>query len=124
MVRRLLLSAFASDERGLSSSFFFPKGARGETNRAATVAAAGNRRREMYGPQRPRLLDRSRVLDSGAAPTAQRPLRADPCAHARALIESFGYRSALQIARNNAHISRWREDYWPRVLAAVQEQNA
>jgi hypothetical protein len=46
--------------------------------------------------------------------------RPDPRGHARALIESFGYRSALQIARNNAFIERAREDYWPRVLDAVQ----
>jgi hypothetical protein len=78
----------------------------------------------MYGsPRTPSLLpERSPAADS--APAAQRRLRPDPRGHARALIESFGYRGALQIARNNARIERRREDYWPRVLAAVQEQHA
>jgi hypothetical protein len=40
------------------------------------------------------------------------------------LVESFGYQSALQIARNNAMIERAREDYWPRVLDAVQKEYA
>jgi hypothetical protein len=75
----------------------------------------------MYGPQGApsRLPERSR---SGGDASAR--LRPDPRGHARALIESFGYRSALQIARNNAFIERSREDYWPRVLDALQNEHA
>jgi hypothetical protein len=73
----------------------------------------------MYGSQgAPSRLPERSVLDSGSN------LRPDPRGHARALIESFGYQSALQIARNNAFIERAREDYWPRVLDAVQNESA
>ena len=75
----------------------------------------------MYGspPGAPsRLPEHSPIIDSGPR------LRPDPQGHARALIESFGYQSALQIARNNAIIERAREDYWPRVLDAVQKEYA
>jgi hypothetical protein len=72
-------------------------------------------------PSRPS--ERSRALAVGALANRSLP-RPDPRGHARALIESFGYRSALQIAGNNARIERRREDYWPRVLAAVQEEQA
>ena len=76
----------------------------------------------MYGSQRApsRLPTPSRVPNSGSSTT----LRPDPRGHARALVESFGYQSALQIARNNAMIERAREDYWPRVLDAVQKEYA
>lgn len=69
----------------------------------------------MYGPQG----TPSRLPD----PSKTDQLRPDPRGHARALIESFGYRSALEIARNNAFIERAREDYWPRVLDAVQNES-
>ena len=49
------------------------------------------------------------------------PRQPDPSAHARALVESYGMRGALDIARNNAFFTQRREDYWPRVLAAMRK---
>jgi hypothetical protein len=67
----------------------------------------------------PRPLAHSSITSHAAIP--QRRPEADPSGHARALVESYGFRSALDFARNNA-LFTCREDYWPRVLAAMEEQ--
>ena len=54
-----------------------------------------------------------------ASPCRSQP---DPRGHARALIESHGLRSALEIARSNALLTGWREDYWSRVVMAMEER--
>ena len=61
-----------------------------------------------------------RFFDGVTPPRNQNRLEPDPGAHARALIESYGLRGALQIARSNASFTHLREDYWPRVLAAME----
>lgn len=80
----------------------------------------------MYGSQRnlPRPFNYTPSPEAREARGARDRRGPDPRAHALALIESFGYQRARQIARNNALITRLREDYWPRVLAAVREQGA
>jgi hypothetical protein len=75
----------------------------------------------MYGSLKPPSspLPGSRLFEAKNPTAAAR--KPDPRAHARALVESYGLRGAIDIARNNALFTRWREDYWPRVLDAMEE---
>jgi hypothetical protein len=45
-----------------------------------------------------------------------RPLSPDPLPHAKALVESFGARTALQIAQFNAQLMGPSSSYWANVL--------
>ena len=76
----------------------------------------------MHEPQRSPSpsMDYPRFFDTVTPP--QNSPEPDPGAHARALVESYGLRGALQIARSNASFTYLREDYWPRVLAAMEQR--